>query len=143
MFRAAAIPVCLTVLAAFCGAPFEHFHAHDYTEHVNRDHGATSGTRHGHFGIGAEPGQEPNLDSHAEGGDEDAILLDWFQNIPNPPPALVFENVEVPVLPLPAPMPSRVDLPACRSHDPPALQSLKTRAPPCLSVPRGVLSSAV
>ena len=130
MFRAVAVPVCLTVLAAFRDAPFEHFHAHDHAEHVHRDHSAASAARHGHFGLAGHGGHESVLDSHSEHSDEDAILLDWFQNIPNPPLALVFETVEVPVLPLPAPLPSRVDFPACRSHDPPALRSLGPRAPP-------------
>ena len=143
VLRAVAIQVCLTVLAAFCDAPSQHFHVHDYTEHVNRDHGAALATRHGHFGFRAHGGHESVHQLCAEDGDNDAIFLNWFQDQPNPQSALVFETAESPVLRAPAPTRSRVGVLTCRSHDPPSLRSRNSRAPPSTSVPRGVLNHAV
>ena len=129
VFRPLALSVCLAVLAAFCNAPFVHFHAHATSEHARSAHDGRGLAGHAH--PAATPTSSgPELQANSGGGD-DAVFLTWLQSTPQAKPvAVVGLQPVAPVLTTAFVVVGSVMLPSPRSHDPPHLSSTSPRSPP-------------
>jgi hypothetical protein len=131
MKGALALQLCLAVFAAFCDAPFVHIHLDGDTDHARQAHQGKGFDDHTH-GAHASRTHEGAVELvAAEGSDEDAVFLTWFQSSPQPEPTAVaalptFTAVIAPSL---AAVTSVAVL-VPRSHDPPCCPSLRPRSPP-------------
>ncbi|HWR54000.1 MAG TPA: hypothetical protein VN428_23010 [Bryobacteraceae bacterium] len=131
MLRTLPIVVCLAVVAAFCDAPFVHFHEHATTEHARSAHDGVGLAGHTHpvspAGNSAIAG--PALQA-GRGADDDAVFLTWLQSTPHVKPVVIVFQQVAPVLTPDFVVVASVMVPATQSHDPPHLSSIRPRSPP-------------
>ena len=80
MKGALALYLCLAVFAAFCDAPFVHFHSDSDTDHARQAHHGTGFGDHTHAAAHAtaDSDQAAMEVMAAEGSDVDAVFLTWL-----------------------------------------------------------------
>jgi hypothetical protein len=132
MKGALAAILCFAVVAAFCDAPFVHFHLDGQTEHAKRAHQGKGFSDHTHGTHASHDVHHSSAELIAvEGSDEDAVFLTWLQSGPQARPTVV---AALPILAaLNAPtivVVASVAVPVPRSHDPPDCPSVRPRSPP-------------
>ena len=123
--------LCLAVFAAFCAAPFVHFHLND-TSHARQTHQGKGFGSHAHGGQTACSHNRGAAEVvPADGSDDDAVFLTWVQTGPQTGPVVV---AALPVFSvLAAPSFAKVGsatVPVPRSHGPPQRGSGGPRSPP-------------
>ena len=131
MKGALALNLCFAVVAAFCDAPFVHFHLDDHTDHAIQEHQGKGFGDHTHGAHITDFHQGATDLVAAEGSDEDAVFLTWLQSGPQARPTVV---AALPILTASL-TPSivvvaSVAVPVPRAHDPPDHPSLRPRSPP-------------
>lgn len=128
MRKAVALALSLAVQAAALGAPLVHTHP---DEHATAHHAGRS--MHVHW---SGHGQPHHHDDHTDGpafgiADEDrAVFVNVFVAVPVPLFSVPSPAPAVFTLAVPAERASERGLDVVRSHDPPSLHSLPSRAPP-------------
>ena len=129
MKGALALHLCLAVFAAFCDAPFVHFHMDGGTEHARQAHHGNSLSGHHHHAA-AIAGAGSQIRA-LEGSDDDAVFLACLQAGPETNPIVTIALPVLTALMAPA-MAVVISVIAAvpRSHDPPYPPSVRPRSPP-------------
>lgn len=131
MKGALAAILCLAVIAAFCDAPFVHFHLDADTGHAKQAHQGRGFGDHTHRPRASRNHHGPAEFIAAEGGDEDAVFLTWLQSGPEVRPTVVAALPILAALTTPSiVVVASVTVPVPRSHDPPGHPGIPPRSPP-------------
>lgn len=132
MKGALALHLCLAVFAAFCDAPFVHFHLNSDTDHAKQSHQGKGFGDHTHRRHVARSHDHGALEAASvEGSDEDAVFLTWLQSGPQTKLTVVAALPVLATLMTPfIAVVSSVAVPVPRSHGPPYQPSVRPRSPP-------------